>query len=77
MLSYFRDHFEKKRTEEYEIAQRNKREIIAKMEAYYTAVQNGEIDFHPRYLAVQDFWNAKRSGRLDRLNRIKSRKTND
>ncbi len=77
MLSYIKKYIEQKRLQEDEIAKRNKKAIIDKMEAYYIAVQKGEIDFHPRYLAVQDYWNAKKAGRLDNLNRIKSRIYND
>lgn len=77
MLCYIKKYIEQKRFEEDEIARKNKQDIIDKMEAYYIAIQKGEIDFHPRYLAVQDFWNAKKAGRLDNLNRIKNRKYND
>lgn len=75
MLNYIKIFIDRKRQLEEETARRNKKEIIDKMESYYIAIQNGYIDFHPRYLAVQDFWNAKKSGRLDKLNRlIKSKK---
>lgn len=74
MLGYIKKFIDEKREIEAKIAFRNKMEIIDKMEEYYIAVQNGDVDFYPRYLAIQDFWNAKRSGRLDRLNRIKGRK---
>ena len=74
MFGYIRKFIDEKRETEARIAFRNKMEIIDRMEAYYIAVQNGDVDFNPRYLAIQDFWNAKKSGRLDRLNRIKGRK---
>jgi hypothetical protein len=74
MLGYLKKYLDHKRVVENEVANKNKKEIIDKMEAYYVALQRGEVDFYPRYLAVQDFWNAKRSGRLDRLNRLKKTK---
>ena len=76
MLDYIKKYIDQKREFEHETARKNKKEIIDKMEAYYVAVQNGYIDFHPRYLAVQDFWRAKRTGRLDRLNRLVTRNSN-
>lgn len=77
MLSYIKRFIDEKKEQEALIAHKNKMEIIEKMENYYIAVQNGEIDFHPRYLAVQDFWNAKKSGRLDKLNRLIRRKNDN
>ncbi len=77
MLDYIKKYIDQKREMDYEIAKQNKKEIIDKMESYYIAVQKGDVDFHPRYLAVQDFWNAKRSGRLDKLNRLVVRTTNE
>lgn len=77
MLDYIRNLREKKRKEEKELAEQNKRKILDKMEDYYTAIQQGAIYIKPRYLAIQDYWNAKKSGRLDKLNQVKKKPKND
>ena len=52
-----------------EIARKNRKIIIDKLEEYYSVVcRNKQIS--PRACAILAFWEAKKQGRLDSLNRI-------
>ena len=51
------------------IAQKNKEYIIKKLEEYYMAINYAE-QIKAKEFAVLMFWQAKKQGRLDSLNRI-------
>ena len=52
-----------------EIARKNRKIIIDKLEEYYSVVyRNKQIS--TRACAILAFWEAKKQGRLDNLNRI-------
>ncbi len=51
------------------IARENKKYILKKLEEYYEAV-NCDISLCPREQAIFTFWEAKKQGRLDNLNRL-------
>ena len=51
------------------IAQTNKKYIIKKLEEYYNATNYSE-QIKAKEYAIMMFWQAKKQGRLDNLNRI-------
>ena len=51
------------------IAKENKKYILKKLEQYYEAVYSN-MDISPKERAIFAFWQAKKQGRLDNLNRL-------
>lgn len=74
MFTFFSKYFKRKHMQECWIAAKNRKQIIDRLEQYYTDIATGAVVMTPRKLAIAEFERAKSDGRLDKLNRIVKRK---